>query len=124
MTERQAATIAEFPASLTHRQEDITNLDIPSELVSTRLLISMEALQTDFFVDRLLLKRGYDAQAHLLLTSFRLVSDTLIFWTNFERFADMKTNFEWIVCANLPLSFPCTSCFLALLARGNRTAEG
>jgi hypothetical protein len=97
MTERQAAMIAEFPSSLTHNFDDAANPKIRVEIVFARLLISMDALQNEFFVDRLLLKRGYDAQAHLLFASFKLVSDTLILWTNFERFAIMKRDFEWIV---------------------------
>jgi hypothetical protein len=100
--------VAEFPPSLTHHPDDITNLSIRSELVFTRLVISMEALQTEFLVDRLLLRRGYVSQAHLLLTSFKLVSDALIFWTNFERFANMKADFEWIV----RIPFPTRLCLL------------
>lgn len=95
--------IAEFPSSLTHHSDGIANPKVRVEIVLARLLTSMDALQNEFFVDRLLLKKGYDAQAHLLFASFKLVSDTLILWTNFERFATMKRDFEWIVFSPLSL---------------------
>ncbi|KAH7018095.1 uncharacterized protein B0I36DRAFT_394728 [Microdochium trichocladiopsis] len=94
---RQATIMAELPRSAQHRPEDVTSSGTLSEVVFARLLIKMDALQSGFFLDRLLLKRGYDSSAHLLVTSFQLVSDTLIVWTNFERFVSMKRDFEWIL---------------------------
>ncbi|KAJ1324610.1 transcriptional regulatory protein GAL4 [Microdochium nivale] len=99
LSQRQAAMIDEFPASLAFRPEDINKPEIPSVIVFTQLMICMESLQNDFFLDRLLLKRGYSSYAHLLLTSYKMVSNTLLLWTNFERFAIMKTNFQWMLMA-------------------------
>jgi hypothetical protein len=98
---RQAAIMAEFPSSLMHNPSDITNPKARSELVFTKLLLKMESLLNDFFVDRLLLKKGHASQAatSLLVTSFDLVSNTLVLWTNFERFAKLKRDFEWILMA-------------------------
>lgn len=66
-------------------------------VVFTKLIIAVERLQNDFFLDRLLLKRGHDSASHLLLTSYHMLSHTLALWTNFERFAIMKSDFEWMV---------------------------
>ncbi|KAH7026732.1 uncharacterized protein B0I36DRAFT_248007, partial [Microdochium trichocladiopsis] len=99
ISRRQAAAIAEFPACVAYRPEEISNPEIPTAVVFTKLMISSEALQNDFFLGRLMLKRGYDSSNHLLLTSFRMVSNTLALWTNFERFAVMKTNFQWMLMA-------------------------
>lgn len=92
--------IAQLPKSVEHRPEHIADISIGGEIVLARLLIKLDALQSEFFLDRLLLKRGYDSNAHLLITSFQLVSDTLILWTNFERFAPFKRDFEWVVSSN------------------------
>ncbi|KXJ86956.1 hypothetical protein Micbo1qcDRAFT_152534 [Microdochium bolleyi] len=99
IAERQAATVAGFPATIPYRPEDISNPEITTVRIFTQLMISTEALQNGFFLDRLLLRRGYDSSAHLLLTSFRMVSNTLALWTNYERFAVMKTNFQWMLMA-------------------------
>ena len=94
------AIIAQLPKSVEHRSEHIADMTIRGEIVLARLLIKMDALQNEFFLDRLLLKRGYDSNAHLLTTSFQLVSDTLVLWTNFERFATFKRDFEWVVSSS------------------------
>ncbi|KAI5465042.1 hypothetical protein BGZ63DRAFT_169041 [Mariannaea sp. PMI_226] len=96
---RHANMVAGFPNSLIHTSDAIYNPEVELEKVFATLLIRMEALLNEFFLSRLLIKMGHDAQADLLLTGFDLVSLTLELWTNFERFATLKRDFEWILMA-------------------------
>lgn len=48
-------------------------------------------------IERLLLRNGASNEGDLLVTSFDLVTSTLVFWTHKDKFAPMRRNFDWLV---------------------------
>ncbi|KAJ6440160.1 N-terminal binuclear Zn cluster-containing/DNA binding domain-containing protein [Purpureocillium lavendulum] len=98
--ERQIQTMAEFPASLIYQHGELDSRSSSPGRVYAKLLIQLEHLQNLFVADRLLLRRGGGLdQSDLLLTSFEMVSLTLLFWTNKDRFALARPDFAWLVMA-------------------------
>lgn len=75
------------------------------------MLIRLEHFQNLFFVERLLLRRGHPDKWDLLLNSFEMVTMTLNFWMHKDRFVNVRTDFEWLVC----ISSFCLSCRILLL---------
>lgn len=92
-----AQTTSGFPQALILGPNDITDPNVDVVPVFTKLLIKLEALQTEFFIDRLLIRKGYDAFEGLLATSFETVAITLGLWTHMDRFAKNRVDFEWLV---------------------------
>jgi hypothetical protein len=95
-----AETIAGFPRKLMYRAEEVTDPKLEASLVFTKLVIRLDCLQVEFFFDRLLLKKGYDAGGGLLATSFEIVVMTLGLWTHMDRFARKWIDFQWLVSPN------------------------
>jgi hypothetical protein len=89
--------MAGFPPLLKYQPEDVRQKDVDGKTLYTKLLVRLEHLQNLFFVDRLLLQRGYDGHACLLATSFEMVTLTLVFWTHMDRLANLHGDLEWLV---------------------------
>jgi len=89
--------MAEFPLSLIYQPGELDSRSSSPGRVYAKLLIQLEHLQNLFVADRLLLRRGDLDQGDLLLTSFEMVSLTLLFWTNKDRFALARPDFAWLV---------------------------
>jgi hypothetical protein len=70
---------------------------VSAHLIFSRMLIQLDILLNDFFIDRLLLKKGHTGDENLLATSFELVALVLVLWTNIDRFMRMRACFEWLV---------------------------
>jgi hypothetical protein len=94
---RAERIVAKFPQSLIHHPEDSDSPDFEVDTIYTRILIRLEHLQNLFFAERLLLRLGQSDQSRLLIISFEMVTLTLIFWTQQDRFAEVRRDFEWLV---------------------------
>ncbi len=70
----------------------------------------LEHLQNLFFAERLLQRYNHAGNGELLIGSVTMVSLTLHFWMNQDRFstATMRRNFEWIAC---PMTMTQRRCF-------------
>lgn len=90
-------TVSNFPRSLTFDPNDVNDLGIASQTIFVRSLVQLEHLQNIFFLERLLLRGGHPDEGNLLVTSFEMVSLTLMFWKHKDRFAAMRSCFEWLV---------------------------
>ncbi|KAH8197694.1 hypothetical protein TruAng_008153 [Truncatella angustata] len=95
--ERQTAAESEFPRVLLWCQEDIMNYDVTPNTLFSRLLLKLDALQNDFFLYRLLIRKGRPDEGSLLATSFEMVTLVLNLWTHMDRFTRMRPDFEWLV---------------------------
>jgi hypothetical protein len=83
---------------LLYQPEQLTDPNVDILTLYSRLLMKLDCLQTEFFIDRLLLRKGHPgSEAKLLATSFEAVSVTLGLWTHMDRFAAMTVDFEWLV---------------------------
>lgn len=94
---RAEGIFAGFPDSLTHRPEDLESPDLDIDIAYFRILCRLEHLQNLFFVERLMLRLGHSDQSRLLIISFEMVTLTLVFWTQQDRFADARQDFELLV---------------------------
>jgi hypothetical protein len=97
LKQRQIDTTAAFPGSVVYREGEFDDTSADMELLYARLLIKLEHLQNLFVVERLLSRRGHQDEGELLTTSFELVSRTLLFWTNKDRFTLARADFAWLV---------------------------
>ncbi|KAH7133183.1 hypothetical protein B0J13DRAFT_678251 [Dactylonectria estremocensis] len=95
---RQIRTMASFPDGLVYREEEVDDPEIDVETLFSRMLVKLEHLQNLFFVERLMLRLGSD-QGNLLVTSFEMVSLTLVIWKRQDRFASIRRDFEWLLMA-------------------------
>lgn len=86
-----------FPKALLWRQEDMTNYELQSEFIFSRFLLKIETLQNDFFLYRLLIRKGSPDEGSLLAISFEMVSLVLNLWTHIDRFGRSRPDFEWLV---------------------------
>ncbi|KAF5135164.1 hypothetical protein E5D57_005808 [Metarhizium anisopliae] len=96
---RETDTVAGFPDSVAYRDGEFDDPLADMERVYARLIIKLEHLQNLFVVERLLSRRGHRDEGELLATSFELVSRTLLFWTNKDRFGMARADFAWLVMA-------------------------
>ncbi|KID74186.1 uncharacterized protein G6M90_00g081390 [Metarhizium brunneum] len=96
---RETDTVAGFPDSVAYRDGEFDDPLADMERVYARLIIKLEHLQNLFVVERLLSRRGHHDEGELLATSFELVSRTLLFWTNKDRFGMARADFAWLVMA-------------------------
>ncbi|EXK24027.1 hypothetical protein FOMG_19228 [Fusarium oxysporum f. sp. melonis 26406] len=96
---RAERIVAKFPQSLIHHPEDPDSPDFEVDTIYSRILIRLEHLQNLFFAERLLLRLGHSDQSRLLIISFEMVTLTLIFWTQQDRFAEVRRDFEWLLMA-------------------------
>lgn len=99
--DRQISTMAEFPIGLVYRHEDVDDPDVHVQPLFSRMLVRLEHLQNLFFVERLMLRLGKPDQGDLLVTSFEMLSLTLVLWKRQDRFVSIRRDFEWLV-SNLP----------------------
>lgn len=83
---------------LKFQASDLTSDVNPGE-VFIKTFTQLEHLQNLFFADRLLQRYNHPNNGELLVTSFTMVTLTLHFWMNQDRFSSptMRRNFEWIV---------------------------
>ncbi|KAF7542399.1 hypothetical protein G7Z17_g11607 [Cylindrodendrum hubeiense] len=93
---RQLNTVSEFPTGLVYDPENLFDSNLDIETRYTRILVHLAHLQNLFFVERLLLRNGAPDEGNLLITSFDLVTLTIVFWTHKDQFATMRRNFEWL----------------------------
>lgn len=100
LRQRQNALVEQFPSGIKFRESDLTSADIPPKIAYLKAFTHLEHLQNLFFANRLLQRYNHADEGDLLITSFTMVSLTLQFWVNQDRFSSesMRRNFEWIVC--------------------------
>jgi hypothetical protein len=94
-----------FPKSIQYSPGDLDEPDTDVDVLYARLLTQLKHLQNMFFVERLMLRMGKVNEGDLLITSFEMVSLTLIFWTHKDMFAGIRRDFEWLVCMRHSLKF-------------------
>ncbi|KAF7551269.1 hypothetical protein G7Z17_g5125 [Cylindrodendrum hubeiense] len=92
-------TMAEFPVGLIYRPEEVDDPEIDTDTVFSRMFIKLEHLQNLFFIERLMLRFRNANQSDLLVTSFEMVSLTLLIWKRQDRFASIRRDFEWLLMA-------------------------
>lgn len=93
----QMEAISEWPRVLDYHEEDIDNAAVDISTVFARLVIKMDCLQNEFFLERLCLRQNQADAGDLLAVSFELVLLTLSLWTRIDRFTKMRSDFEWLV---------------------------
>lgn len=95
---RQCALPEEFPSGIRFSAADLSS-DLPHDIAYLKIFTQLEHLQNVFFAERLLQRYGHVGAGELLITSFTMVTLTLHFWMNQDRFSSpaMRRNFEWIV---------------------------
>lgn len=93
--------MARLPATIHFSPADIDNPAVNRHILSSRFLIRLEHLQNHFFIHRLLIQRGYDSHAELLVVSFEMVSLTLLFWTHVDRLPHIVRHLEWLVSSRV-----------------------
>lgn len=99
---RQCALPEEFPSGVRFSAADLSS-DLPPSIAYLKTFTQLEHLQNVFFAERLLQRYGHVGAGELLITSFTMVTLTLHFWMNQDRFSSpsMRRNFEWIVSSRL-----------------------
>ncbi|KAI2603161.1 uncharacterized protein GGS25DRAFT_526202 [Hypoxylon fragiforme] len=93
LRDRELQAVSEFPSCIQFNPLDLEDQTVPMLTVSARLFLQQEHLQNMFFVDRLLLRYGYEDKGDLLKISYDLVTLTL------PRFAAFRNDAEWLVMA-------------------------
>jgi hypothetical protein len=86
-----------LPTSVKYNPQDLTNRNVDPVTIYRRLTVQLEHLQSIFFAERMLAKRGRPDDGQLLRTSFAMVTHTLIFWTQQERLSSVCPQIEWLV---------------------------
>ncbi|KAI1869209.1 uncharacterized protein JN550_005839 [Neoarthrinium moseri] len=97
LKEKHAATVSEFPPVLLWHQDHLTDYNIETNDLFTRLLLRLEIILNNFFLERLFLRMGQTDGGALLAASFELVSLVLNLWTHMDRFEAMRQDFEWLL---------------------------
>ncbi len=77
LRDRELQAVSEFPSCIQFNPLDLEDQTVPMLTVSARLFLQQEHLQNMFFVDRLLLRYGYEDKGDLLKISYDLVTLTL-----------------------------------------------
>lgn len=65
--------------------------------IYAKLIIHLVDRRIAFLLERLLLRNGASDEGDLLLTSFDMVSSTVVLWTHKDKFSPMRRNFDWLV---------------------------
>lgn len=94
-------TISQFPAGLVYNPQDLADTNIDSDILTVRMLLQITHLQNLFLLERLMLRHGASDEGDLLITTFEIVTLTLTFWTQKDRFSQVRRYFEWLVCPSL-----------------------
>ncbi|KAH8664248.1 hypothetical protein BX600DRAFT_296113 [Xylariales sp. PMI_506] len=92
-----AAVVSEFPSVLQWRPDDLTNHTVKFHVVYTRLLLKLNIVQNEFFLERILSRKGATDGEALLAASFELVSLVLNLWTHMDKFRKEHKDFEWVL---------------------------
>ncbi|XWW96294.1 hypothetical protein V2A60_004267 [Cordyceps javanica] len=93
----QEEVVAKFPPFIAFRPEDVSDRSISGPTLYAKLLIELEFLQNIFLIERLLCRvDNTTLSQELLRVSVKMVSTTLIFWTNKDKVIGLY-DFEWIV---------------------------
>jgi hypothetical protein len=90
-------TISQFPAGLVYNPQDLADPSIDADILTVRMLLQITHLQNLFLLERLLLRHGAPDEGDLLITTFEIVTLTLTFWTQKDRFSQVRRYFEWLV---------------------------
>ncbi|KAH8894588.1 hypothetical protein GQ53DRAFT_858041 [Thozetella sp. PMI_491] len=99
----QEETIAEFPGQLVYSPADLLDPAVGDIEIQARLSVRFEKLQNEFYMDRLLLRKGHVDDGTLLNTSFELISAVITLWTNAHRFVRNRANLGWTsICYGAP----------------------
>ncbi|TQV93799.1 C6 transcription factor [Cordyceps javanica] len=96
---RQCSLQDQFPEGLRFCASDLACIDVPPNVAYMKTFTHLEHLQNLFFAERLLQRYNHAGKGELLIGSVTMVSLTLHFWMNQDRFSmqEMRRNFEWIV---------------------------
>ncbi|OAR03112.1 hypothetical protein LLEC1_06387 [Akanthomyces lecanii] len=96
---RQCSLPDQFPKGLRFCASDLASADVPPNVAYMKTFTHLEHLQNLFFAERLLQRHNHAGNGELLIGSVTMVSLTLHFWMNQDRFSTptMRRNFEWIV---------------------------
>lgn len=98
LKQREMDTISQFPAGLVYNPQDLADPSIDADILTVRMLLQITHLQNLFLLERLLLRHGAPDEGDLLITTFEIVTLTLTFWTQKDRFSQVRRYFEWLVC--------------------------
>jgi hypothetical protein len=93
----QMEAISEFPRAIEYNEEEIDNPAMDIGIVFRKMVIKMDCLQNDFFLERLCLRQSQPDAGDLLAISFELVALTISLWTRIDRFTKNRPDFEWLV---------------------------
>ncbi|KAI0123391.1 hypothetical protein BJ170DRAFT_587235, partial [Xylariales sp. AK1849] len=97
LKEKQAADVSGFPPVLLWRPDDLIDHNVDPQALFTRLLLRLETVLNEFFLERLFLRKGHTDGGPLLAASFELVSLVLHLWTHLDRFERVRQDFEWLL---------------------------
>lgn len=87
-----------------YNPDELDNYTIDDDVLTARMMMRMEYLQTLFFAERLLSRRSdHPKSDELLFVSFDMVSLTLVFWMHRDRFTNITADLEWLVRAPFAL---------------------
>ncbi|SPO03709.1 uncharacterized protein DNG_06392 [Cephalotrichum gorgonifer] len=96
---RATRTFESLPSILHYKPADLHDLSIDPCTLYARLIVYLEHLQTNLFIERLLLRHGKEDRSDLIAISFEMLSNTLPFWTHIDRLSPMRDDCEWLVMA-------------------------
>ncbi|KAM6506114.1 hypothetical protein FSOLCH5_014298 [Fusarium solani] len=99
LKQREMDTISQFPAGLVYNPQDLADPSIDADILTVRMLLQITHLQNLFLLERLLLRHGAPDEGDLLITTFEIVTLTLTFWTQKDRFSQVRRYFEWLLMA-------------------------
>ena len=88
---------SQLPSCILYQAGDESHAALDVTTVFTRMLVRLESLQNQFFIELLLHRQGKDSMASLIDISFKLVSLTVVLWTHRDRFITIQNSFEWFV---------------------------
>ncbi|KAH8897588.1 hypothetical protein GQ53DRAFT_617320, partial [Thozetella sp. PMI_491] len=91
-----AEMMAGLPKRFHYTAGDILDLSLKPIDIHFRSNVKMYSLQTEFYLDRLLIRNGKTDDGNLLATSCELLSVINSIWTNRERFESSKENIGWM----------------------------
>lgn len=94
-------TISQFPTGLIYNPQDLSDTGIDKDTLTIRMLLRITHLQNVFLLERLLLRHGAPDEGDLLIITFELVTLTLTFWTQKDRFSHVRRYFEWLVSLHM-----------------------
>jgi hypothetical protein len=101
LKQRSKSTYAQLPSAIICHPIDISDLDISSRTLYSRLLTRLEYLQNLFLLERLLIKHGHANAQELIDISGEMLRLTLSIWKERDRLLGLHGDFEWLASHTL-----------------------